>query len=393
MLTALSVVVLATLAATVAAGLAFERRLPRMRRDGPAEATVHGPPRVTVVIPARDEEAVIARCVASCLAQDDVDLDVIVVDDDSSDATAAEARRAAGDDPRLRVVPGRPLPAGWFGKQNAAAHGAGYADGEWFAFVDADTSLRPGALRAAVDSARRHRATFLSCWPEQRAPGFWEGRVQPWVVGLAAVADAFRRLWSPAWPVALSAWGPFYLVAADAYRRTGGHAMIADRNIEDSEFARAMGRAGERAVILDGRRFVTVLMYEGLPALMRGWGKNLYLGLGARPLPALLVVVYVLVLGIAPLALFLVAVVQADGRTIALASVALLLQALVGRLFAERVVVTPARRWTAADPIGAVTFVAILVTSMVRTELGIGFRWKGRRYDGGGRTERRDGRA
>jgi glycosyltransferase involved in cell wall biosynthesis len=380
-LTAVSALVLATLAATVAAGLAFERRLPRMRPDRPSEATAHDLPKVTVVIPARDEEAVIARCVTSCLAQDDVDLDVVVVDDDSSDGTAAEARRAAGDDPRLRVVPGRPLPEGWFGKQNAAAHGASFAAGGWLAFVDADTSLLPGALRAAVDSARRHRATFLSCWPEQRAPGFWEGRVQPWAVGLAAVADAFRRLWSPAWPVALSAWGPFYLVEAEAYRRTGGHAMIADRNIEDSELAREMGRAGERAVILDGRRFVSALMYEGLPALMRGWGKNLYLGLGARPLPALAVVVYVLVLSVGPSALLLAGVLQADARVLALAAVALLAQALVGRLFAERVAVPPARRWTAADPIGALTFVAILVTSMVRTELGIGFRWKGRTYD------------
>jgi glycosyltransferase involved in cell wall biosynthesis len=379
-LVALAIAVLATLVATLAAGLAFESRLPAMRRAEPTEAAGGEVPRVSVVIPARDEEAVIARCVASCLAQDDVELEVIVVDDDSGDATAAEARRAAGDDPRLRVVPGRPLPDGWFGKQNAAAHGAGFASGDWFAFVDADSSLRPGALRAGVDSARRYGATFLSCWPEQRAPGFWEGRTQPWVVGLAAVADAFRRLWSPGWPVALSAWGPFYLVAADAYRRTGGHAMIADRNIEDSEFARAMGRAGERAVTLDGRRFVSTLMYEGLPALMRGWGKNLYLGLGARPLPALLVVLYVLVLGLGPLALLVAGVARGHALAIGLAAVALLLQALVGRLFAERVVVAPARRWTAAGPIGALTFVAILVTSMVRTELGIGFRWKGREY-------------
>src|ERR1700747_1341954 len=132
-------------------------------------------PSVSVIVPARNEEASLRACLESLLVQVGIEFEIIVVDDGSTDGTRAIAQSF----PDVRVItPGR-LPPGWTGKNNAVAAGAREARGEWLLFTDADTVHKPGSLARAVAEADQHGATLLSYSPEQEVHGFWEKAVMP----------------------------------------------------------------------------------------------------------------------------------------------------------------------------------------------------------------------
>ncbi len=153
-----------SLALVVIAGTSMVNVLtfPRLRPARPAWM-----PRVSVLVPARDEAAVIAATVRRLLAQDYDDYEVIVLDDASTDGTADIARQVAGDDPRLRVLTGAPLPPGWLGKNWACHQLAEAASGDLLVFTDADTRWEPDALRALVAAFERHGAEMVTVWPSQ----------------------------------------------------------------------------------------------------------------------------------------------------------------------------------------------------------------------------------
>jgi cellulose synthase/poly-beta-1,6-N-acetylglucosamine synthase-like glycosyltransferase len=147
------------------------------RAGGPALALASPQPRVSVIVPARNEARNIRRCVASLLGQAYPDFEVIVVDDGSTDATPqilSELRHGAGGD-RLRIIPAGELPAGWAGKPHAMAVGAAAATGAWLLFTDADTLHRPGALAWAAREAQRRAARIPRCRQPHHPAGRGDG--------------------------------------------------------------------------------------------------------------------------------------------------------------------------------------------------------------------------
>jgi len=126
-------------------------------------------PVVSVIVPARNEEACLGRCLESLVRQQGVSFEIIVVDDESSDRT----RKIAESFPEVRVVEAGPLPLAWSGKTNAMASGASVARGEWLLFTDADTVHLPGSLARAVAEAKQHRAALLSYSPRKRSKGLF----------------------------------------------------------------------------------------------------------------------------------------------------------------------------------------------------------------------------
>jgi len=148
---------------------------------------------VSVIVPAKDEEANIRAALDTLRAQDYPNLEIIVVDDRSRDRTAEIVREVAAEDPRVRLVQVRELPAGWFGKPHAMHVGAGEARGQWLLFVDADCRQAPHSVRAAVNFLTDHQGEMISLWPVLEMHGFWENAVQP-VAGSVLVAW-FRPSW------------------------------------------------------------------------------------------------------------------------------------------------------------------------------------------------------
>jgi glycosyltransferase involved in cell wall biosynthesis len=246
----------------------------------PAIDTASVRPLVSVIVPARNEEACLGACLQSLVSQSDaVPLEIIVVDDHSTDRTRAIAssfssQQVRGND--VRVIEAAPLPAGWTGKNNAVTTGSKAARGEWLLFTDADTIHLPGSLARSLKEARRHGAALLSYSPEQIVKTPWEKAVMP--VIFAELAASFRpsQVSDPNSPAA-AANGQYILITREAYDAVGGHAAIAGTLLEDVALARAVKRSGRKIFFRYGGDAVRTRMYRSFTQLREGWTKNLAL--------------------------------------------------------------------------------------------------------------------
>ncbi|MCR3750685.1 glycosyltransferase [Lentzea californiensis] len=254
------------------------------------------PPRcrekVSVLVPARDEAHRIAPTIRSLQAQRGVpELEIIVLDDGSADGTADEVRRAAGDDPRLRVVTGDAPPAGLPGKPHACARLAELAEGHVLVFVDADVVLAPHAVAAAVALLRENDLDVVSPFPRQLADGAGARLVQPllqwsWLVFLPLrLAERSPR------PSLSAANGQFLVVDTAAYHRSGGFAGIATAVLDDIALMRAVKRSGGRGVVVDGSTVAACRMYEDWAEVRDGYEKSLWSATGSPVVAAALSVV------------------------------------------------------------------------------------------------------
>ncbi|HEX6058466.1 MAG TPA: glycosyltransferase family 2 protein, partial [Gemmatimonadaceae bacterium] len=236
-------------------------------------------PLVSVVVPARDEAATIERCVRSALAAEWPRLEVLVVDDHSTDDTGAIARRIAAEDPRLRVVVPPPLPAGWFGKPWACQAGFDASRGALVLFVDADTRQAPDLVPRAVQAMRARGAGLLSVDADQELGTFWEKVVQPQIFGMLWARFGGTEIVNRSTRVHDKiANGQCILVRRDAYEAVGGHRAVRDRVAEDLMLAQRFFLAGRNPALVLGAGRISTRMYTSLAALVRGWTKNAYAG-------------------------------------------------------------------------------------------------------------------
>ncbi len=252
-------------------------------------------PFVSILIPARNEAAVIGDTVRRMLAQTYPRFELIVLDDHSTDGTAAVAQAAAGGDARLRVIAGATLPAGWGGKNWACHQLAQAARGDWLLFTDADTIWAPDALAAVAAEAERTRADLLTVWPTQISATWPERLVVPLmalvIIGYLPVFMVHYTPWSPF----AAANGQCLLFRRTAYEAIGGHAALRSEVLEDVKFARRVKAHHLRLRMADGNRLVACRMYSDWPSVRDGYAKNILSGYGSLPALALAAVFHWLV--------------------------------------------------------------------------------------------------
>ncbi len=233
-------------------------------------------PKVSVLIPARNEESNIGACAESVLEQDYPSLEVIVLDDMSSDQTAQVVAALAGKDLRLKTLVGAPLPESWLGKHWACHQLSDAATGELLLFIDADTLLKCNAVGAGVDALSAAKADLLCALPHQTM-GTWAERLlvplMYWSIQSflpLALADrlAIRSL--------SAAVGQYMLFRRDSYRRIGGHAAVRGDVVDDLALARLIRGNGLRLHLVDGQDHLTCRMYRGWREVRDGFGKTLF---------------------------------------------------------------------------------------------------------------------
>ena len=352
----------------------------------PVPAPLTGP-RISVIVPARNEERNIRRCVESLLAQTYPDFELIVLDDRSTDATPKILHAFASPDQRLTVLLGAELPPGWAGKPHAVFQAARAARGDWLCFVAADTFAGPQALASVYAGAQATRADLFTIMTGQEVPTFWERVILPVVFTALSVGFSPRRVNDPRRKDAIAN-GQFILIKRSVYDTVGGHAALKDSIVEDRDLAVLVKRAGYRLVIADGRQVAQTRMYTSLPEMWEGWTKNIFLGLSGSAGLLLLGALGAFLSLVAALALPLWLLAGLAWWAAAPASAAWLVPAeaalLWGWLVFWRVRVLrdmgiPA--WYALTiPLGAGLFAAMLFASTWKVLSGQGVTWKGRRY-------------
>jgi glycosyltransferase involved in cell wall biosynthesis len=319
-----------------------------------------------VVVPARNEEAALGRCLASLTSQQGIDFAITVVDDGSTDRTRAIAESFPG----VRVIGAPDPPPGISGKCNALTAGAEGATAEWLLFTDADTFHLPGSLAKLVKRAEVFGADLFSISPEQETGSWSEKMVQPVIFAELAALYPPRRVNDPKDP-AVAANGQYLLARRAVYESLGGHRAVSDKILEDVELARIFKESGH-VVWFESNSSVRTRMYRGFRSLVEGWTKNLFL-LFRHPLrwAAFNLLFFALLISVAVVA----AVDLARGDFWALVSPVIFYSLVITGLspsFPDRI--------NYLAPLGFPLVAWLLVRSWLRSRRGGSITWKGRKY-------------
>lgn len=259
----------------------IERRMHVLTPRSPLIAA-NGAPRVTVIVPAKDEEATLGECLKSVIAQSYENMEVLIIDDRSTDRTAEIASEFCDRDRRFRLISIRDLPAGWTGKTHALHVATREAAGEWFWFIDADTRHHRDALAIMLEYARVQKAALVSLMPELRCESFWEKILQP-LEGIVLMRSYSPLFVNSDWSKVGFANGQCILVDREAYEAVGGHDAVRDRFVEDIYMAKNVKRSGRPIRLAVGTEISSTRMYTSLRQIVRGWSRILYDALGRNP--------------------------------------------------------------------------------------------------------------
>ncbi len=328
-------------------------------------------PLISVLIPARDEEANIKTCLESLQKQDYPNFEVLVLDDNSTDNTANIVEQIAATDKRIHLFRGKPLPKGWAGKPFACHQLAKKARGSWLLFTDADTIHAPHALRSTLALALKHNVSLLSGFPRQIATTLPQKvTVSVWYFVIMS--------WFPLWWLQRAghskpslAIGQFLLFPTEEYWRFGGHKAVKARILEDIWLGIEVNRSGGQHIAVDLSPVVSCHMYRSLGATWSGLAKSIYsiAAISRLGLLALLIAGYAFFLAPfywlfnawEPIVIFQVSAIVA-------------MRWLVDKRFKEPIIST------ILHPIGFSILILNVIYAGSRQAVGAGVRWKERLY-------------
>ena len=341
-------------------------------------------PLVSVLVPARNEASrILEEAVRSIAAQDYPNLEIVAVDDRSTDRTFEILGEIAAAEPRLRVVRGAELPPGWMGKVWALEQAKRHARGAWLLATDADVVFEPQAVRAAMSVAFRGRFDAVTLLPEVGAGSFWARAVMPVAAWGIAISIPIDKTNDPASAVALGC-GGFFLMRRAAHDAAGGYEAIRGEVVDDVATARGLKSSGARLRIENGEDLLFTPMYGTLGEVWHGFSKNAFAGangslarVAASALAGLAATALPMALALAGLALWLGFGV-ASAMPVALAAAAA--WAAMAASFVP-VYLAFGRRAHYAPLAGVanVVLIAILLNSAYRAVSGRGVLWRGQR--------------
>ena len=333
-------------------------------------------PNVSLLIPARNEQANLELLLPTLVAQDYKNLEIIVLNDHSTDQTLKTAQKYAARDSRLRVIEGGELLPGWLGKPNACRQLAEVANGEILVFTDADTLWQPDAISLCVKAMQATKADAMCAWPEQILSGWFSSLVQPWMTWSVLALLPVWLIPNPKHKLIVSANGQMLAFKKDCYASIGGFEPVKHSILEDMALARNVKAQDKRFVLLNGLGSLKCKMYSSTSETFDGFAKAAFVGLGSS-VPALLVsILFFAWLFLAPWVWLVAALVS--GSSIVLPLVAVLLS-LLGRFVADLEFGYPLYLFV-QQPLSMIGWAAIAVASWRRFRKGQ-TSWKGRVYD------------
>lgn len=332
---------------------------------------------VSILIPARDEEGVIGQAVEAALLSEGIDVEVVVLDDGSTDRTAAIVREIAARDRKVRLETAPPLPPGWCGKQHACAVLASHASRPLLLFIDADVRLAPDGAARAVAFLKTSGAALVSGVPRQETVTFLERLLLPLIHWVLLGFLPMARMRQSRHPAYGAGCGQLFLATREGYDKAGGHTAIRGSLHDGLALPRAFRSAGLATDLFDATSVATCRMYRNAGEVWRGLAKNAHEGLAT---PGKIVPITLLFLAgqVLPPVLLMLAAAHAESTDMAVAGVGTLALYLP-RLAAVRRFRQPLGS-ALLHPLGVLVFLAIQWTAFGRRLLGRPAGWKGRTY-------------
>ena len=337
-------------------------------------------PLISILIPARNEENNIKRCINSLLKQDYENLEILVLDDGSTDGTAKIVNELIKKDARIRLYYGKPLARGWLGKSYACQQLAGYAKGKYLLFVDADTLHFPTSVSSAIACLLKYKVDALSVFANQIMVTFPERMVIPFgnfmIMGfmpLALIRRSRRALFC-------TAIGQFMLFKRDIYKAIGGHESVRGEILEDVIISKQVKRCGYKFMIFDGRSNLYCRMYHNFSEVVSGYSKVLFSSFDYSVMMMSTAIVVIAAIYLMPFVMFPLSIIF-DWQ-----------QAYVNMIFLQmifilvtRIILSVRYRMKVVDillyPLSVIYLLSMAVNSVLQYKFNIGVCWKGRTYN------------
>lgn len=370
------ILLFAILAALLLAALPTLLFLANLRQYRPPPPPDRDSPCISLLIPARNEEPSIAAALEAALASRYVELEVVVLDDHSTDATATIVQQFADRDDRVRLVSAPELPEGWCGKQHACWVLSQQATQDVLVFVDADVRLTPDGLARMAAFLERSGADLVSGIPHQETGTLGEKLVLPLIHFILLGFLPLKRMRASSDPAFAAGCGQLFVARRSSYEKMGGHAAIRTTLHDGLKLPRAFRAAGLRTDLCDATDVATCRMYRGFGELWHGLAKNATEGLGA---PRLIVPATLLLFGGQVLPVVLLALSFGQGASLmGFAAAAVVVSCLPRWMGVLRF--RQSRLGALLHPVGVVILLTIQWYALARRILGRPSGWKGREY-------------
>ncbi|MBH60091.1 MAG: hypothetical protein CL907_02850 [Dehalococcoidia bacterium] len=253
---------------------------------------------VSILIPARNEEANIGRCLYSLIDQSYKNIEIIILDDDSTDYTFSIAKEISKKDKRIKIVKGMPIEKDWLGKNWACHQLSSIAKGDMLLFIDADTKLQSKTIEETITEMEESDIDLITLFPK-RVTSTSVDKIISVTVGWF-IFSCLPILFSNKNPIFSSAFGQYLLFRKGAYFSIGGHESIKDNILDDFELGRSITREGFNLKVFDGTDRISTFSYSSEREAIDGLSKSIFPFFSNRLVPFFLLWILFMAMSIVP---------------------------------------------------------------------------------------------
>ena len=337
-------------------------------------------PLISILIPARNEEENIKRCIISLTKQDYENIEILVLDDNSTDDTARIVLELSQKDPRIKLYSGEPLKKGWLGKSYACWQLSKYAKGDYLIFTDADTLHFPNSISSSVACLLRYNLDALSVFPKEITVTLHERMIVPFGKYMILSFVPLYLIRKSKSVLFCTAIGQFMLFKREVYKKIGGHKSIKSKVIEDIMISKQVKRCGYRFMIFDGRSNLYCRMYKNFREVVRGHSRTIFAAFDYNIYIITIAIILMSAIFLFPFIMLLVGILF-DWPAILINLI--ILQIII--ILIPKIIFSIRFKCKAVDiilhPISMVYLIYIAINSIFNTKIGMGVNWKGRIYD------------
>ncbi len=339
------------------------------------------PPLVSILIPARNEEFNIKRCINSLIKQDYPNIEILALDDNSGDNTPLIVKKLEKKDSRVKLIVGKPLKGGWLGKSYACWQLSKYAKGKYLVFTDADTLHFKNSISSIIGCLIHNNLDGLSVIPRQIMVNLHERMVITWVhFGILSLFPLLLMKKTKN-PLFSTANGQCLLFKKEVYKKIGGHRSIRTKILEDIHISKQVKRCGYKFMIFDGSKNIHCRMYRRFGELITGFSKFMFAAFDFHTFTLAVVILIISALYLFPFILFPLGILIFDWPNAVINLI--IIQIFI--ILLMRIIMAIRLKGRVSDtflhPLSMVYLILICINSVFQTKLGRGVRWKDRRYD------------